>query len=801
MFYRNIILAFRKLTRNKLYNSINLLGLSIGLACCILIVSYITFQNSFDSFNEKSDRIYQVLGKYEIESKQVYLPYSAARMAEKLKNNMPEVLKTTRIFTGWGNDKPILSYEKNSFFETGIMAEKGFLEMFSYKVTKGNGLNALSEPNNVLLTEKLANKLFGSADPVGKEVGYKWAFGTNNLKVAGILENIPSNSNLQFGYIISFPTLLNSPINNLLQNSKNGIGITYVELNNKIDKESFQAKFNKFLYDSGIYAGEKYDPNRIYFESIKDTRLNSVINNDDSGAVSRMKELYLFGIIAAIILIMAIVNYINLTIAKAFTRSKEVGIKKVIGASRKELLAQFLMESFLMVGISASIAIILVAVFIPSFNAFTGQSIEVSYLFKMPLLLIIPVTILMIALITGIMPSWILSSFQPSRILGEFSSKGKYGKKIRNLFVVAQFSAAVILIFSLIVINSQMNFIKNRNLGYNKDRVLTTLVGRSDKSQVLLLRDKLKELSCVKNASVCSESPVYVGSFFTDFKTKDVNGNKQTILEHHVHVDENYINLYDLKILKGRNFLPDEFISGRMTACIVNEEFAKKIGTKDPVGMEIGDEQSKFNVVGLVKDFNFETLHKQIKPLILYAYQSSFAPVAIKISGNDIENSIKQIKSVYESVIPNIPFDFKFDDDTFNSLYDEEIKTGQLFNFTSIVSIILAGLGLLGLVSMAMERKTKEIGVRKVCGASVFQIFSKFSLDFLKLIIGALLISLPFAYMFNENWLNDFAYRININPWFFVLTIIITILVALCAVSFQIIKAALVNPVNSLRNE
>ena len=800
MFKRNIVIAIRNFSKNKLHNSINLLGLSIGIACCVMILVYVSFQFSFDNFHKKSDKIFQVLFNFPMTAEVEYVENTPGALAETLLKDIPEIKNAVRVFIPWPMDKPTIAMNNNIFTEAGFIADEKFFEIFSYRLLKGDKKTVLIEPNNILITERLSKKLFGLNDPLGKIITYKWLFGTHNVKIAGIIADPPANSNLQFDYIISFPTILNEKLKNNLSSWGNLSLLTYLELKDPNNKSIIEEKCNKSLYNAGGYKGRPYDSKHIALESIKDSRLNSKLKEKDGGAGGRVKELYIFGIIAMIILAMAMINYVNLTSSKALTRSKEVGIKKVIGAGKKELFLQFILESLTMVSIAGISAIFLAILFVPLFNSYTGQTLTPGNILNIPMLIIIIMVILLIGLLAGLIPSFVLTSFQPSRVLGEFSSKGKFGGRIRNIFVVIQFGTAVVLIFSLFVIKSQMDFIRKTNLGYNREQILILKLSDPEtRKQSFVLRDMMKQLNCVADASVASFSPINIVSWSSGFTATDANGKEKVFTIHQDYVDDNYINVYKLNLIKGRNFLPEE-VKNNNAACIVNEQYAKTIGADDPVGMVIPNGGSGTQIVGMVKDFNFNSLHNKIEPLVLWA-QGNGSSLAIKLNNKNIESSIAEIKSLLSSFLPSTLFDFTFADDNYYNLYKDEVKMGELFNFTSFIALIIAGLGLMGLSSFAMAKRIKEISIRKICGASTAQIYKEISKSFILLIGIAAFIALPCAYYLSEKWLNDFAFRVQINVWNYVATILVVIIVALFSISYQTFKAASINPVESLKSE
>jgi len=816
-------IALRNLNRNKINSIINISGLAIGLACVLLIGMYIKDELSYDQFFNDANRIYRVNTHEKIGNDEFVAGHTPPPVGAALTSNFPEIESYTRIF------KPIESVVKyvvngqtKSITERKILAvDSNFLEFFSYNLVDGDRKTCLNNPNAVVLTESAAHKYFGNESAIGKNLdfdGYK-------AVVTAVLKDIPKQSSLQFDVLQSN---VGMPV--IKHFSWSWIWLqmgTYVKLKANVASnpealQSLQARFPAMVrvqaasgfnrigqpFDEFIKKGGKYE---IKLQPIADVHLYSANIGSRFIDQADIKYVYIFAAIALFIMLLACVNFMNLSTAQSAKRSKEVGIRKVLGSERKQLIGQFLAEALVYTLFAAIVAIALVIVCLPAFNNLASKSLSINSILNFSTLAGLFITVIITALLAGSYPAFLLTSFKPVTVLkGSSDSKNSLsGFLTRNVLVVFQFTVSTVLIICTIVVYKQLIYNQSKDLGFDKENVLVVnnagRLGLSEES----FRQELLRMPGVSTASITTNLPAENTAFTDTYLPESVNGasaaEKKVDLSSFI-VDESFVPALKLKLLSGRNF-SQAFADS--ASVILNETAAKAMGWKDPIGKYMvypGGNNTRFKVVGIVKDFNTESLRSIISPYALFyttskTYTIPTSYVVVKIKAGDYNKAVGNVQELWKKFMPTSPFEYTFLDDQYNSLYRADQTISSVFTVFTFLSITVACLGLLGLAMYTAERRTKEIGIRKVLGASVNNLVAMLSKDFLKLVIIAAMIAFPVAWYAMRQWLQDFAYPTTMNWWIFGGGAGITLVIALLTVSFQSVKAALMNPVKSLRSE
>ncbi len=800
-------IAFRSFWRNKVFSAINILGLAIGIATCLIIMLFVNNELSYDRFNKKADRMVRVYFQGIMAGQKMNESTVMPPVAHTLKTDFPEVEEATRI-RDFGT--PRLVFADKSFREDRLaFVDSNFFQVFTLPLLQGDPKTALLEPNSVVITKNVAKKYFGDEDPIGKIISFK--DGKNPAcKVTGVIDKVPENSHFHFDIFASMTSIAESKEASWMRSNF----YTYLVLQKGFDYKNLEAKLPgvvekymgpQMLQSMGITLSEfRKKGNNISFhlQKLTDIHLHSDFSGDLS-ATGDIRYVYIFGAIAMFMLLIACINFMNLSTAGASKRAREVGIRKVLGSLKRDLVKQFLLESLLLTVIALILSILFIYLALPSFNYLAGQQLEVSFS-EHPLL--IPGLLLFVlctGFIAGSYPAFYLSSFRPVAVLkGKFIS-GKTSTGLRSGLVIFQFFISIILIVSTTVVYNQLSFIQNKKLGYDKDQVMivnnTWMLG---KNQDVFKRDLMNDS---RVASVSSSNYLPAGpSDNNNFFIYPGDASNQIIKTLRYDVDENYIPTLGMALQAGRNF-SKEFATDS-SAVILNEAAANALGWKEKsIGQTISNnnnsgKQIRYHIIGIIKDFHFRSLHERISPLVM-----SFAPdpgtLIVKLKTKNVSGLTSTLRERWGSFGPEEPLSYSFLDERFNNTYQSEQKIGMILGLFAGLTIFVACLGLFGLARFTAEQRTKEIGIRKVLGASVTNVTALLSKDFLKLVLIAFLIASPIAWFLMNKWLQDFAYKINISWWTFAIAALLAILITIVTVSFQSIKAALANPVDSLRAE
>ncbi len=796
--WRNLMLknyikvAFRNLKRNKGYSAINITGLAVGIACFILMFLYVRFELSFDNFHKNGDQIYRFYKKRQVQGTfylgNPYFTTTPAPLAPTLKEEYPEVVNGTRISS---LKNVLLIRQEKKFYERGFWADNQFLKIFSFTLRQGNLEKALAEPDSMVVTQRLAEKFFGSEDPMGEI----FTFRNTDFRVTGILENIPAHSHLCFDFLVSFINLKDLRRQGLEDWYSNS-DTTYIQLQQGYDYRELENKLPVFL---DKYAPKRYANYAGFLQPLKKIHLHSYFNFDIA-VTNDINNIYLFTAIALIILIIACINYMNLATARSFQRAKEVGMRKVVGAARQQIIRQFLGEAVFLAGLALLGALALVKFILPLFNSFTQQDLQLNILTDPGIILVLFAIMILVGHISGSYPAVFLSAVNPIKVLKKEAFGPRKGTFMRNVLVTFQFSASIILIVCTIVVYSQLTFIKSKDVGFSREHVVTVRIRDNViNKNIESIKNTLAQHPNVKNISTSDSLPIDIANR-SDFTAINEAKQEVKVSVYHASIDFNYLDTFDIKLLLGRNFAP-KFSMDKEQSLILNETAVRHLGWENPIGKRMQSGGKDFVVIGVVKDFHYQPLHLPIEPMALRMKEDWHSQLAVRIKPENVPQTIAFLKKTYEQYNPRHPFDFTFLGDSFNRIYQEEQKFGSLFRIFSFLAIFIACLGLYGLASFTAERRTKEIGIRKVLGASISGIFMFLSRGLSKWVLLANIIAWPVAYYFMDRWLQNFAYRIGLSVWIFILSGLAAFCIALFTVSYQSIKAATANPVDSLRYE
>jgi len=816
--------AWRNMLHNRTSSLINISGLSIGIACALLIAIFIKNELSYDRFHRDANRIFQVTLNGNMDGQEFWAGNTPPPVGAALTSNMPEVESFTRFYKP--NDI-VVRYEQNNatekfFTEKNILAvDSNFLQLFDFGVAQGDAATALMKPGSVVITQEMAKKYFGSENPIGKTLVMRED--KKPFAVTAVINKVPSQSSIQFDFLVpvaDFPVVKRFSWSWVWMQM-----VCYVKLRKNVptDKASIHQLETKFPamvkvqaanafkrigkpFDEFLKNGGKWD---LHLMPLTDVHLRSAtIGMPWLSHISNIKYIYIFGSIALFIVLLACVNFMNLSTARASKRAKEVGIRKVTGSTRSQLIRQFLLEAFLYSFVSSLIAVALVALLLKGFSMIIDEPISFKTAFSPIIWLSLLVLTIIVGLLAGSYPALYLTSFKPVLILKgkNLFSGSRKDMLIRNGLVVFQFTISTVMIVGTLIVLKQLRFFRNTDMGFNKENVLiitsTNRLGESEES----FRDVITQIQGIVSASTTTSIPS--GSAFGDSYKAQPDDNVADVKDIGLNsfmVDESFIPTLGIKVVQGRNFSK---VFSDSASIILNQEAVRQIGWKDPIGKWVeypGGDNVRFKVIGVVKNFNIESLQAAITPFALFHLSSKTYDfghnVIAKVRSQDLSKVINQVESKWKSFASAEPFDYNFLDAAFDSQYRSEQRLGSIFSIFAALSIFIACLGLFGLSAFMAERRTKEIGVRKVLGASVSNVVVLLSKDFLRLTVIAIVIAFPVAWYFMSKWLEDFAYRINITWTIFLIAGFGTLIITLVTISFQAIAAAIANPVKSLRTE
>ena len=806
-------IALRNLWKNKGFSAINIFGLAVGLASCLLITLYVTDELSYDRYNKKADRIYRINSDLRFGGADLHMTETSDMMGELLKKDYPQVEEYTRIYNNEGDklikkgdefiDEPRIAYVDSTFFD-----------VFTLPAIEGNPNKALFEPNTVVLTETAARKYFNDVHAMGKILEIKNDATTIPFKVTAIIKDVPKESHFNFEVFLSMKNA-NYQWGQLTSHNFH----TYLLLKPGTDYKAFEKHFDQYI-DKYVLpyaqqfikinnmaefkkAGNKLDYSLM---PLTDIHLKSDFNFEITPS-GNIQYVYIFSVVALFILILACINFMNLSTARSAKRAKEVGIRKVLGTERKTLITQFLTESTITAFIALGIALLMAYLVLPFFNDIAAKSLSITNLFNKQVISFLLLLPFIVGLLAGSYPALFLSKFKPIIVLKSNLNTGFKKSSLRNVLVVFQFAISIMIIIGTIIVYSQLHYIQTKQLGFNKNQVLiingTNALGKNAQA----FKNDVLAMEAVSSGTLSAYLPVTNSSRSDNSYSKEAVMNTQSGIDMQTWiVDYDYIKTMGMEIVKGRNFSKD--YGSDSSAILITETTARMLGFDDPVGKTIYSPTGipgagalvPVQIIGVVKDFNFESLRHKLGPLCMQLGNSN-GLASFKVSTTNTKNLIAQIEKKWKQLAPGMPFSYRFMSDSFNEMYHSEQRVGNLAVVFAILAILIACLGLFGQVTYMAEQRHKEIGVRKVLGASVSNVVLLLSKDFLLLVTIAAVLAFPVAWWGMHKWLMDFEYRIHINVWIFVIAGMAALLIALLTVSYQAIKAALANPVKSLRTE
>jgi putative ABC transport system permease protein len=803
-------IAIRQLRKQKMYSAVKIGGFALSIAACLLIALFIRDELSYDKSYPDANRIYRITGEYDNNGKTETGADWPPPMAKALKADFPEVEKSGRLmphqlFYGAGSNE-IRSVDKtvNNFEDKFSYADQDMLDILQTPMVYGDRAHALAQPNTMVISKRKADKYFPNQNPVGKLMILN--DDKNKIyRINGVMENPPTTSHIQYDFLLTMTGY------ELWNHEQEGWGssnyYTYVLLKSNADAALLQNKLKLILTKYYVPMIQQANPKeaddftkkaRLLLQPVADIHLKSY-NIDDGLEKGDLRFVWLFGGIACFILIIACINFINLSTAKSANRAKEVGLRKVVGSHRISLVKQFLTESLLFSFLSFGLGILIAASLLPFFNILSAKSLSIPWsAWWLQPLMIVAATI--IGIIAGLYPSFYLSSFKPIDVLKGQVSRGTKNSILRNGLVVFQFTTSIILIIGTLVIYKQTHYILNKKTGFDKDQVMLIQGAGTLGDKTINFKNELLKNPQIKSVSISDFLPVSGtkrdgNTFFKEGKTKEDIG----VGSQKWRVDYDYIKTMGMHIIEGRNFSKE--MPSDSAAVIINKTMAQKLGLKNPLGELITNGWEHFRIIGVIDDFNFESMKQEVGPLCIVLGGNYSTIISVKMNGTDAKNIIASVSAAWKNFAPSQPIRYTFMDDSFKNMYADVQRMGSIFTSFAILAIIIACLGLFALSAFMAEQRNKEIGIRKVLGASVSSITTMLSKDFVKLVAIAFIIASPIAWWAMTKWLQDFAYRIPISWWMFAVAGIAAIVIALITISFQSIKAALMNPVKSLRSE
>lgn len=806
-------IAFRSLWKNKGYSAINIFGLAIGLATCLLITLYVTDDMSFDKFNVNADRIYRINSDIRFGGGDLHMTQTSDMMGQVLKKDYPQVEEFTRIYASEG---PKLIKKGNEFIneENIVYADSSFFNVFTLPAAEGNTKTALDEPNTVVITESTAKKYFSSTNVLGKTIEVKNDAAPIPFKITAVIKDMPHNSHFNFDFILSMKNVDYEWGQFTSHNFH-----TYLLLKKGTDYKAFEKNFDQYITKYVIPYVQQFvkissieelrkSGNKLEYSLMPLTKIHLYSDyNYELSPSGNIQYVYIFSAVALFILIIACINFMNLSTARSASRAKEIGIRKVLGTQRKTLITQFLVESTVTAFISLIIAIAIAYFVLPLFNDVAAKSLSINDLLNIKILPFIILLPFFVGLLAGSYPALFLSAFKPIVVLKGNANTGFKKSNLRNALVVFQFATSVMLIIGTIIVYSQLHFIQTTKLGFNKDQVLVIDRAYALNNNVEVFKNEVLNMQGVSSGTISSFLPVSNSSRNDNTYSKEaVMDTKNAIDMQTWRIDYDYIKTMGMEIAQGRNFSKD--FGSDSSAMLITETTARLMGYADPVGKMIyvpsdadGDNSMvPIKIIGVIKDFHFESLRQNIGPLCMRLGNSN-GLASFKITTTNTTNLLKLVEAKWKTLAPGMPFSYRFMDKSFDEMYRSEQRAGTVAIVFAVIAVLIACLGLFGLVTFMAEQRTKEIGIRKVLGASVTNVVTILSKDFLLLVIIACVVAFPLAWWAMHTWLQDFAYRISIAWWVFLVAGFIALFIALATVSFQAIKAALANPVKSLRTE
>jgi len=797
MFRNYLLIGIRSLFKHRFYTIINVAGLALGLSASLLLTTWIIHELSYDKFHPLGNRIYRSSLEYSFGGQTSKTAVSPTALLPTLQKNFPEVENGVRVYNSSAY-RPYLVRHEDKVFQEGRFsyADSTFFQLFSFPLLQGDADKALILPNSVVVTASAAKKYFGDEDPVGKTMQ------VNNAKdyiVTGVMADVPTNSILQFDFLASFSSL--DAAKEQIWWSANYE--TFVLLTPDADVALLTQKTEDIV--KAALASELTNPGdyvKYNFLPLADIYLRSDML--ESRPVSNIQYIYIFGGIALLVLVIACINYINLATARASERAKEVGVRKVVGAARYQLFLQFIGESVIITTVSLVIALLIARLTIPTFNTLTGKNFASSLIFQPSSIALITLIAITIAITAGAYPALAITSFKPVQVLkGQFKTSGK-GIWLRKMLVVFQFCISVMLIIGTLVVTQQLDFIQHKKLGYERSNVIVLPMDSKTEAVYDQLKTEVLRSGTATHITRATESPTSIGAGYSI--NLEGSGNSRGMIVTAMSVDEDFVPALKIELAAGRNFTENDFrkaAADTVYSFILNESALRELTfTSDKaIGQRIAMNGRKGEIVGIIKDFHFAPLHKKIAPLVFFNQASDYGYIFITLKPGNPATYLSTLKQIAQNIAPHRPFDYTFLDEEYNTLYSNEQRMGKIITAFAVLTIAIACLGLLGLVSFSAAQKTKEIGIRKVLGATPANIVGLITKDFTRLVLLALFIGVPLAYWMMNQWLNEFAYKTSIGLLPLIIAPLLCLFIAFGTASYQAIQAAMLDPANTLRSE
>jgi putative ABC transport system permease protein len=790
MILRNLQFTIRNFRNKKLFTIVNVSGLTIGIIAASFIILYIGYELSFDRFNKNSDQIYRVYSTYKFEGVKVSVVVRPAPLALFLQDKLPEVAKTVRIAR---IPKGLVTAGDKNFFEGGIaIADSSIFNVFTFPLIIGNPKEALIKPNSVVLSKSIAEKYFGTNDPIGKIIRYNRSI---DLTVSGIMKDIPFNSHLKFDMVIAMSGANVLLGNDFLENSVNTSVLTYLLTKPGINFERFERSLSQVAneYNLGFNEGEIYHLQPLTSIHLYSDMFGEFAPNSD------IKSIYILSTIALLILIVACINYINLSISINNRRRTELGIRKIIGAKRRQIIFLYLSDASVMVGISVIISAVIIGDQIPWFSSLMGVPLINIYSIK-NLIPGLALLFLIITMITGLASGWISSRISPIDTLKRPLVRTKKHIGIQGILVLFQFGISITLISSTFFVYRQMKFIQNLNLGFSKDQLMIIPLNDNNiRSKIVSFKQELSKNPSIISTGATSDLPGEM-IWVTSINYEGSNAqNPETMA--YLEIDKDFVKTYGVQLKEGYQ-LGDTACPYSGAQYLLNESAVKKLGWNDPIGKRFYCHNGKEGfVTGIIRDFHFKSLHNEIEPLFLYMRDSTSNYLAVKLNKTGISGSVEYIQKLWNKMVPDSPFEYFFYDNFYDQLYKKEALFGKITFIFSTIAILIACMGLFGLAAFFSEKRTKEIGIRKINGAGITEVITMLNREFVKWVLIAFIIATPVAWYAMHKWLQTFAYKTELNWWIFALAGILALIIALLTVSWQSWRAATRNPVEALRYE
>lgn len=800
-----IVITLRNLWRNKLYSFICVFGLSLGISCTTLIYLYVTHELSYDHFHTNKDHIYRVTASI-INDQTTTTGMTSLAVGPTLKQDYPEVEDFVRIMRGpqYGT----LIYDGKAYEQTELyFADSGFFEVFSFPLLQGNPRTALTKPQSIVLTEREAIRIFGTEPALGKTVRTV----NNSYTVTGVAKNPPINSDITFNAIISLSSLPPPAMADFLQDWFRIACQTYVLFHEKPNTAEFQAKLDRITREYvKPFSEENGGVGTVEYQMQNITQVHLDASKQFDSPKGNRQYMYVFSIVGIFIILIAGINYVNLSLSQSLRRAKEVGVRKALGSRKSQLIQQFIGESLWITFLSMCIGLVFVELLLPVFNSLTSKDFSPATIFQPQIIVFYLGMVLLVGTLSGAYPALVLSSFQPVTVLKGIIPKLGSAGFLRKALVVIQFVFSAALVLGTVVVFSQMQYMKFRDLGFDREQVMVIQIPQdtSVENRMGFIKQEMARIPGVEKVSLNSRLPGYqVGELL--FRVENTEGGLMETGLKYMPVDENFTDLIGLQITQGRNFDPSHFPTDSSIGFIINETAARKFGwNDDAVGkrMQWGlgpNDSAQFDgkVIGVVKDFHFTSMHNSIDPLVMLYHPWNGGLLALKLKTDNVQGVIAEIEKTWKKVDQVHNFRYNFLDEKITAMYQSEEKMLQVFGYFSLISIIIASMGLFALTSYSTQRRTREIGIRKVMGASLFQIALLIAREFLLLVLLSFLIAMPLGYYFLTQWLSNFAYRVELHPLYFILSAAVVTCIAAISVSYSAIRAGSSSPVKAIRYE